>query len=138
MSQENKALMQRWFDEVWNNGSAEAIGSMLTDNVAIHGLTDTSGAPVTGAAAFSEFHSQFRSAFPDIIITVEDLISEGDKVVARCLVRAKHTGDSLGFAATHSDVEFTGIAIVRVRDGKIAEAWNNFDFLRMNRQLGIV
>ena len=138
MSQENKALMQRWFDEVWTRGRATAIREMVTDDVIIHGLSDTSGMPVTGVAAFDAFHSQFRSAFPDITITVEDLIAEGDKVVARCSVRAKHTGDSLGFAPTHADVEFNGIAIARISDGRIAEAWNTFDFLTMNQQLGVV
>jgi predicted ester cyclase len=53
-------------------------------------------------------------------------------------VRGKHTGDSLGFAATQAPVEITGIAIVRVADGKIVEAWNNFDFLTMHRQLGTI
>jgi predicted ester cyclase len=53
-------------------------------------------------------------------------------------VSAKHTGDSLGIAATNTDVDFTGIAICRIRDGRIVEAWNNFDFMRLNRQLGAI
>ena len=138
MSQENKALMQRWFDEVWNNGRTEAIREMASENLVIHGLTDAKGEAITGLRAFHDFHAQFRSAFPDIYITIEDIISEGDKVVARCSVRAKHTGESLGFAPTHADVDFTGIAIARIKDGKIVEAWNNFDFMQMNRQLGIL
>jgi predicted ester cyclase len=72
-----------------------------------------------------------------MIITVDDVIAEGDKVAARCSVRGRHQGDHLGIAATHTPVDFTGIAIVRIRDGKIVEAWNNFDFMRMNRQLGV-
>jgi steroid delta-isomerase-like uncharacterized protein len=138
MSEENKALMIRWFAEVWNEGNANRIGDMLTDDVVIHGLNDTNGNAVTGIDAFRAFHAQFREAFPDILITVEDVIAEGDKVVARCSVEAKHTGESLGIAATNSSVDFTGIAIVRVSDGKIAEAWNSFDFLTMNQQLGIL
>jgi predicted ester cyclase len=51
-------------------------------------------------------------------------------------VRGKHQSDSLGFAATNQPTEFTGITIVRVRDGKIVEAWNNFDFMTMRKQLG--
>jgi steroid delta-isomerase-like uncharacterized protein len=138
MSEENKALMIRWFAEVWNEGNANRIGDMLTDDVVIHGLNDTNGNAVTGIDAFRAFHAQFREAFPDILITVEDVIAEGDKVVARCSVEAKHTGESLGIAATNSSVDFTGIAIVRVSDGMIAEAWNSFDFLTMNQQLGIL
>jgi steroid delta-isomerase-like uncharacterized protein len=138
MSEQNKALIERWFAEVWNNGNEQAIPEMLNDDAVLHGLIDGSGAPVTSPGGFREFHRQFRGAFPDIIITVDDMVAEGDKVAARCSVHAKHTGDSLGLAATHSDVDFNGITIVRIRDGKIVEAWNNFDFLKMNKQLGIL
>ena len=71
-------------------------------------------------------------------VIVEDQIAEGDLVATRCSVRGKHTGDSLGFAATHSPVEFSGITITRISDGKIVEAWNNFDFMKMYRQLGTI
>ena len=64
-----------------------------------------------------------------MMIVVEDMVAEGDKVAARCSVRAKHEGDFLGIAATQSPVDFTGIAIVRIENGKIVEAWNNFDFM---------
>jgi len=64
------------------------------------------------------------------------MIAEGDLVAARCSVRGKHTGDHLGFAASDSPVEFTGITIVRIKDGKIVEAWNNFDFMKMYKQIG--
>lgn len=138
MSQENKALLQRWFDLVWNDGNADAIAEMLADDAVIHGLADAKGQPVTGIGTFAEFHKGFRGAFPNLVVQVEDLIAEGDMVVARCTVQAKHTGDSLGFAATHANVQFTGIAIVRVSNGKITEAWNNFDFLKMSQQLGVL
>jgi steroid delta-isomerase-like uncharacterized protein len=137
VSQENKALTERWFEEVWNKGRADAIREMVTEDLVIHGLSDAKGEAVKGVQAFDEFHTQFRNAFPNIQITIEDLIAEGDKVAARCSVRAKHTGDSLGLAPTHAEVDFSGIAIVRISNGKIVEAWNNFDFLKMNRQLGI-
>ena len=73
-----------------------------------------------------------------MMIVVEDLIAEADKVVARCSVRAKHEGDFLGRAATQSPVEFTGIAIVRIDNGKIVEAWNNFDFMTLHKQVGLL
>ena len=72
------------------------------------------------------------------MVTIEDMVAEGDKVAARCSVRGKHSGDSLGFAATNAPVEFTGISIVRIRNGKIVEGWNNFDFMKMNQQLGVI
>ena len=65
------------------------------------------------------------------------MIAEDDKVAARCSVRGKHTGDHLGVAASNAPVDFTGVSIVRIKDGKIIEAWNNFDFMRMNQQIGI-
>jgi predicted ester cyclase len=89
-------------------------------------------------AGFLPFHAQFREAFPDIEVVVEDQIAEGDMVATRCSVRGKHSGDSLGFAATQSPVEFTGVTITRIKDGKIVEAWNNFDFMKMYRQLGAI
>jgi predicted ester cyclase len=66
------------------------------------------------------------------------MIAEGDLVASRCSVRGKHLGHSLGFAATNAPVEFTGMAITRIRDGKIVEAWNNFDFMKMYKQLGAI
>jgi len=138
MAVNNKALIHRWFDEVWNQGRVESIDELLADECVIHGLADSSGKEVEGPAAFRAFHTQFREAFPDMAITIEDTIAEDDRVVARCSVRGKHTGDSLGFKATQAPIEFTGIAIVRVKDGKLVEAWNNFDFMTMNKQLGVI
>ncbi|HZE72472.1 MAG TPA: ester cyclase [Pyrinomonadaceae bacterium] len=138
MSTENKELVRRWFEEVWNKGRTAAIHEMFAEDGIAHGLSDESGAPLRGPKHFETFHAKFREAFPDIIVTVEDTIAEGDKVAARCSVRAKHTGDSLGVAATHLPVDFTGMTIVRIRDGKIIEAWNNFDFMKMYRQIGAI
>jgi steroid delta-isomerase-like uncharacterized protein len=138
MSEENKALLRRWFDEVWNKGNAEAIDEMFAADGIAHGLSDDESNPLKGPTGFTPFHATFRGAFPDIEVIVEDLIAEGDKVVARCSVRGKHTGDHLGISASNSPVLFTGMAIVRIEDGMIVEAWNNFDFLKMNRQIGAI
>ena len=138
MSEENKALMRRWFEEVWNKGRAEAIPEMFADEGIAHGLSDDPASPLRGPAGFLPFHTQFREAFPNIEVVVEDQLAEDDLVATRCSVRGKHTGDSLGFAATQSPVEFTGITITRIKDGKIVEAWNNFDFMKMYRQLGAI
>jgi len=135
---ENNALIHRWFDEVWNQGRTDAIDEMFAEDGIAHGLSDDSGNPLRGPTGFKGFHAKFREAFPDIVVTVEDTVSEGDKIAARCSVRGKHSGDSLGFAATNAPVEFTGIAIVRVKDGKIVEAWNNFDFMTLYKQLGTI
>ncbi|HEX7174507.1 MAG TPA: ester cyclase [Pyrinomonadaceae bacterium] len=136
MSEDNNTLIRRWFEEVWNKGRSEAIDELFAADGVAHGLADAAGGELRGPADFKPFFQRFRESFPDIEIVVEDTISEGDRVAARCTVRARHQGDSLGFAATGQTVEFTGIAIVRVSQGQIVEAWNNFDFMSMYQQLG--
>ena len=138
ISEQNKALIRRWFEEVCNKGRADAIPELFADDGVAHGLSDDAANPLRGPAGFLPFHAQFREAFPNIEVVVEDQIAEGDMVATRCSVRGKHTGHSLGFAATQAPVEFTGVTITRIKDGKIAEAWNNFDFMKMYRQLGAI
>jgi steroid delta-isomerase-like uncharacterized protein len=136
MSEENKNLIRRWFKEVWNQGRVGAIDEMFAANGIAHGLSDDAGNPLRGPADFKVFHAQFRDAFPDIQVAVEDMVAEGDKVAARCSVRGKHTGGGLGIAATNAAMEIEGITLVRIADGKIVEAWNHFDFMKMYKQLG--
>jgi predicted ester cyclase len=82
----NDALIRRWFEEVWNQGRAEAIGEMLDVDGIVHGLSDDNKQALRGPDAFRVFHKAFHEAFPDIVVTVEDTISEGDKVAraVRC------------------------------------------------------
>jgi steroid delta-isomerase-like uncharacterized protein len=138
MSEENKALIRRWFEEVWNKGREEAIDEMFAEDGMAHGLADEIGRPLRGPTGFKPFFRKFRAAFPDIEIVVEDTITEGDKVAARCTARGKHQSDSLGFAATQRPMEITGMTVVRIANGKIVEAWNNFDFMKMYQQLGML
>ena len=133
---DNASLIRRWFEEVWNKGREEAIDELFDEKGVAHGLADETGEPLRGTAGFKPFFRRFREAFPEIEVVVEDTVSEGDKVAARCTVRGRHRGDTLGFKATDSPVEFDGICIVRIREGKIIEAWNNFDFMSMFQQLG--
>ena len=133
-----KSVVQRWFDEVWNNGRAGAIDEMFDANGIAHGLSDDPSNPIKGPNNFKPFHTLFREAFPNMMIVIEDMVAEGDKVAARCSVRAKHEGEFLGRVATGSPVEFTGITIVRIGKGKIVEAWNNFDFMTLHRQVGLL
>jgi steroid delta-isomerase-like uncharacterized protein len=132
----NKSIVRRWFEEVWNQGKVAAIDELFAADGLAHGLSGDPAQPLRGPESFKPFHATFRGAFPNLQVAVEDVIAEGDKVVARCSVRGKHTGDHLGVAASNSPVEFTGISIVRIRDGQIVEAWNNFDFMSMNQQIG--
>ena len=135
---DNDALVRRWFEEVWNKGREEAVDEMFAEEGVANGLVDESGEPLRGPSGFKPFFRKFREAFPEIEVTVEDTVSEGDKVAARCTVRGSHRGDTLGFAATNRPIEITGICIARINDGKIVEAWNNFDFMTMFQQLGTI
>ena len=136
MSEYNKQLIRRWFEEVWNKGRADAIEEMFDEYGIAHGLSDDPANPIRGPRNFRPFHTTFREAFPNMVIVIEDMIAEGDKVAARCSVRGRHEGDFMGRAATESPIEFTGIAIVRIANGKIVEAWNNFDFMTLYKQVG--
>jgi steroid delta-isomerase-like uncharacterized protein len=136
MKKQYATLAHEWFEEVWNQRDAQTIDRLLADDGIAHGITDANGKELRGPAAFKEFHKRFLNAFPNIVIDIEDTISEGNKIAARCVVRAKHEGNGLGIPATGKQAEFTGMCIVHIRNGKIVEAWNNFDFLAMHSQLG--
>lgn len=135
MSEGRETLAHEWFEQVWNQGNADAIDRLFAEDGIAHGLLDAKGNELRGPAGFKPFFLAFRTAFPDLEVEVQDTIVEGDKIAARCVVTGTHRGDTLGFSATGNRVHFTGIAILRMRDGKIAEAWNNFDFAAMNAQL---
>jgi steroid delta-isomerase-like uncharacterized protein len=136
MSEENKQVLRRWFDELWNNGRDEVIDELFDENGIAHGLSDDPSQPIKGPNDFRTFYTTFRQAFPNMTIVIEDMVAEGDKVAARCSVRGKHEGELRGRAATQAPVEFTGMTIVRIDKGKIVEAWNNFDFMTMYTQVG--
>ena len=138
MSEENKQLLRRWFDEVWNNGRADAIEELFDENGIAHGLSDDPSNPIIGPTGYRPFYEVFRQAFPNLMIVIEDMVAEGDKVAARCSVRGKHEGEFMGRSATQSPVEFTGMTIVRIDNGKIVEAWNNFDFMNLHKQVGLL
>ena len=118
-----------------SQGDEATIHRLMAPDVVIHGLQDADGHELQGRQGFIPFFHRFREAFPDMQIVVEDTIVEGDRMACRCTVRGTHRGHTLGFAATQRPVEFTGMCMVRVRDGRIVEGWNNFDFATMQAQL---
>ena len=138
MANQKNTILHRWFEEVWNKGRAELIDEMIAPECIAHGLEDPSGKPVRGPEDFRKFLTGFRSAFPDIHITVKETVSENDLTVAYCNIKATHKGSAFGIAATHQPVEFEGTLMFRVRDGKAVEAWNSFDFFKMFQQMGVV
>ncbi len=135
MSDENKEIMRRWFREVWNEGRIETIDELYAEDCIAHGLNDTEGNPFRGPEGFKTFFKTFHGAFPDIKIEIEEIIAEGDQVMGRCRVRGTHTGDTLGFPATSLPIDVGGITFSRMKDGKIVEGWNYYDFVGLYQQL---
>jgi steroid delta-isomerase-like uncharacterized protein len=134
VSRENKALVQRWFDEVWTKGSVPSIDALMAPSCKVHGL----GENMHGPEGFKAFHAAYRDAFPDVMINVDHMVAEGDIVAARWSGTGTHRGNGLGFSATNRPVRFSGMTFARIQDGKLVEGWNVFDQLGMLQQLGIV
>jgi predicted ester cyclase len=123
-AEENKNLVRREQEELWNHtGNLDAAEELFAAEQA--------------EAAWQEA-ADFRQGFPDVVSTVEDLIAEGDKVVARWKARATHQGSYMGIPPTGKEVEFTGISVYRIEAGKIAESWTIEDELGLMRQIGAV
>lgn len=132
MSEANKALVQRWFEEVWNKGRVEAIDELLAPSAVVHGL----GEDLHGPEAFKPFHAAYRAAFPDMRICLEQLIAEGDLVAFRWRSVATHAGALMGEPPTGKQVQMTGMGVIRVANGDLVEGWNNFDQLGLLQQCG--
>jgi steroid delta-isomerase-like uncharacterized protein len=132
-----KDLSRRWFEEVWNKKNAAAIDQLAAPDVVCHGLAGPGGQPLRGSAGFRAFYEPFRTAFPDVRVTVEDVIVEGDKSAIRFTATGTHTGygPSAGLAPTGRRIQATGLCLVRWQDGRIAEVWNEFDAAGMMAQL---
>ena len=131
-------VVRMWFQDVWNQGREEMIDRLMAADALIHDLPTADGAPMRGTAAFKPFFRRFRDAIPDLHIEVVRTLAEGDCIAVHCRVKGTHTGPTLGVPASGRPVEFSGVAIARVRDGQIVEGWNCFDFLTMYQQLGLL
>lgn len=138
MSVANKVLVYRWYEEVWNKKREEAIDEMLSPEVVSYGLTDSPTESVRGTEAFKKYWRSLIEIFPDIHVAVESTIAEEDKVVARCSVRGTHLGHGLGIPPTGRKIHVTGVRIATFQDGKVVEAWNNFDYLGVFKQIGLL
>ena len=134
-TKENVALMRRWFEEVWTQGKMETVNELLSENAVGVGQGEP-GVEIHGPADFLPFVQRIRGAFPDLNLTVEDTFGARNKVVVRWSATMTHKGDHLGIPATGKPVRITGMTIVRIRDGKIVEGWDNWDQLAMMRQIG--
>ena len=130
-----QTILHEWFEEVWNRGNAGAVERLLAPDAILHNL-DEQGGDAHGPQGFLVFWSRFRSAFPDTVVTMHETVQNGDMVAGRWTAKGTHRGDQLGFAATNRQVEFPGMSLVILRNGKVVEAWNLYDVMGMMRQLG--
>ena len=137
MSRSVEAVVRAWFDGLWNKGDEATIDRLLRADGLIHGLPTPDHQPLQGPVAFKPFYRAFRSAFPDIAITLVHVVVEGELGVAHCRVTATQRGDFADLPPTNRTIDIEGFAMARVVDGQVVEAWNCFDFLGMYRQLGV-
>jgi steroid delta-isomerase-like uncharacterized protein len=128
----HKTLVRRWIDEVWNKGDFAVADELFAPNYVHRTPTIT----IPDLDAFQNWIGMFRAGLPDVQVTIEDLLAEGDKVVTRWVITGTHRGEMLGLPPTNKQIRFTGITIQRVVDGKIAESWVEFDAGGLRQQLG--
>lgn len=134
-AEDNKALVGRYFNAAWNEGNSAVIDELFAANFHHH----NPGVPDGGSReGFKLFNGAFRSAFPDLRLTQDDVIAEGDKVVTRFTAHGTQQGELQGIAPTGKPINVTGIEIMRVSGGKIVEGWVDFDQLGMLQQLGVI
>jgi steroid delta-isomerase-like uncharacterized protein len=135
VSDENKALIQRFVEEAFNEGNLDVSGEVYAPDFVSH---ESAGPVGRDPEYVKQFVGTYRNAFPDGRTTVEDVIAEGDRVAYRWSFRGTHQGELMGIPPTGKEVTITGITVDRISGGKIEEEWNNFDQLGVLRQLGVV
>jgi len=134
MSDQNRALAIRWFEEVWNQGNESTIDELFDPQGKCYGFPE-SNSVLIGPEGFKTVHRQFQNAFGQIQIHIDDLIAVGDRLAIRWTCNAIHDGDGLGFPATGKKTTIPGSSFLTCRDGKIIEGWNFMDLTRMTLDL---
>jgi steroid delta-isomerase-like uncharacterized protein len=135
MSEENKVLARRPWEEIVNQQNLDAVDEIYPANIVWH----VPEGDIQGSEEVKQFVAVYLSAFPDLNVTVEDVIAEGDKAVTRWTMRGTHQGETeeLG-PPTERQIEVEGITVHRIEGGKIVEEWERYDNLGVLQQLGLV
>jgi steroid delta-isomerase-like uncharacterized protein len=134
-SEENKAVVQRAV-EAFNQGDQDAVDELFAANYVDHDPS-RAGLP-SGPEGVKQAWGAFRAAFPDLQGTIEDMITEGDKVAVRGTISGTHQGDLMGIPPTGRQVTVTLIDVNRIEGGKLVERWGVSDMLGMMQQLGVM
>ena len=133
MSDETKAIVKRIVQEIWNGGNLDLANELIASDY-VDNVSGTGSA--VGPNGFKEAVSGVRDAFPDFAITINDMISEGDKVVLAWTLIGTHKGELMGIAPTDKLIEFDGIYIYRFKEGKLVERSGKRDMFKLMSQLG--
>ena len=136
MSVENKRIVRRLYDEVWNERKIELVDQLVS---ASHALNDpiVSGSQV-GPELYKRRIVEFTKAFPDLCFTIEDMITEGSKSVICWTFTGTHQGEFRGIPGTGKKITVEGITIHHIKDGKILDSYARWDVLGLMRQLGAI
>ena len=118
--EENKALIRRYYDELWNAWRFDLAGNIIAGDVRFRGSL---GRAVLGRAGLVDYMKYVQAAFPDFHNTVEDMIAEDDRVAARLVYTGTHRGEIFGIAATGRRIRYAGVGIFQISGGVITDAW---------------
>ena len=132
---ENKALIRRFYEEFVNPGNLAVADEIIAPDCPLHFGGAFMG---RGPEAFKQTRAVLYAGFPDLCWTIEEMVAEGEKVAERLTARGTHEGEFMGVAPTGKRVEFEGIAIFRVSEGKIVESRGMPDMLGLMQQIGAV
>jgi steroid delta-isomerase-like uncharacterized protein len=132
--EENKALVQRFYEEVWDRGNVEFANEVFHDDYVRHDLRSSQAMP--GPAGQAKIAADFRRSFPDAHWRVDLLLAEDDLVAARWTATGTHTGPWGSVEPTGKHASFAGVNIFRFANGKVAELWNHRDDLGLMTQVG--
>ena len=134
MAEENKALTRRFYEETINKGNVDAFDEFLSSDFIDHNPDPGQG---PGREGLKQSFEQGRAAFPDLRLTIDDMIAEGDKVVTHLTFTGTHKAEYGGIPATGKQVRVTAIDIIRITGGKAVESWGLSDAAGMMQQLGV-
>lgn len=134
MDTENKAVVRRFYEEVWNQGNTDVALEVFADDYVRHDLRPAQALP--GGVGQAKVAADFRAAFPDLTFHVDLLLGEGDLVAARWTASGTHTGMWGDIAPSGKAVTFHGVNFFRLREGKVVEIWNHRDDLGLMQQTG--
>ena len=133
MSEENKALARRWHQIF--EGDLAAADDIVAETCVYH---DAPPGLLPGPEGVKEWAIMFRNGFPDLRVTEEIFIAEGDRVVARFVGKGTHQGEFMGVPATGNQITISGINIMRIEEGMIVEHWVNLDAVGLMQQIGAI